>query len=52
MSSKIAKYTIKCRKTLETLPAICYNVTKYIIFNTNLKITNGDREYGESSRKR
>lgn len=27
MSSKIAKYTIKCRKTLETLPAICYNVT-------------------------
>ena len=26
MSNKIAKYTIKCRKALETLPVICYNI--------------------------
>lgn len=42
MSSKIAKYTIKCRKTLETLPDVCYNINndkflKYTIHNKILK---------------
>lgn len=37
MSNKIAKYTIKCRKALETLPVICYNIKYCIIFNTDLK---------------
>lgn len=32
MSNKIAKYTIKCRKTLETLPVICYNIKLYMSF--------------------